>query len=144
VPLDETQELKSPPSRFVTCYVTAKRIHSDMILDLRDHWQKIHFTAHWPVVRNLPTEHNRPAREWIVNNTDDIIRSETVLCFAHPADVLCGSIFELGIAYAHGKRIWLVGENEGYKEWRFAPRIRRAATLEVALTEITRLAEYQS
>lgn len=142
MPVEEKQELKTAPNVFVTCYVTSKRIHSGLILDLRDKWPKIHFTAHWPIVRNISTEHNRPAREWIVNNVDDIIRSQTVLCYAEKDDILCGSIFELGIAWAHGKQIWLVGDNPYYKEWKFAPRIHRRETLERALKDITALTGY--
>lgn len=139
----EKQELVYPPDASVSCYVTAKRLHSNLILDLRDKWPQIHFTAHWPIVRDIAKEHNRPAREWIINNVDDIIRAQTVLCLAEEADVMCGSLFELGIAWAHGKKIWLVGENAGYKEWKFAPRIRRAATLDTALTEIMGLIKYK-
>lgn len=137
------QQMTSPPGMTIGCYVTAKRLHANRILDLREAWPKIHFTAHWPIVRDLPREHNRPAREWIINNVDDIIRAATVVCFAEPEDVLCGSLFELGIAWAHGKQIWLVGDNPGYKEWKFAPRIKRAATIDQALSEIVGLIKYK-
>lgn len=140
--IDNQNELKGPPDARVMCYVTSKRIHSEKILDLRDAWPRIHFTAHWPIVRNIATEHNRPAREWIINNVDDIIRSQAVCCYAEKPDMLCGSIFELGIAWAHGKKIWLVGENQFYKEWIFAPRIRRVGTIDQAMKEITALTEY--
>jgi nucleoside 2-deoxyribosyltransferase len=136
------QELSSAPDRYVSCYTTAKRIHSDKILSWRSAWPKIYFTARWPVVRNISTEQMRPASHWLRDNVDDIVRSETVLAYAEPDDQLSGTIFELGIAWAHGKDIWLVGENPLYKEWRMAPRIRNAHNLEQALKEITRRADY--
>ena len=137
------QSLSIPPGRFVPVYVTAKRHHSDKLLALRDLWPHIYFTMRWPVVRNVPSEAARPAVHWVQDNADDIERSEYVICDSVPEDDLNGSIFELGIAWRAGKTIYLVGDNERYKEWKFAARVLRRGTLEQVLEEITASIAYR-
>jgi nucleoside 2-deoxyribosyltransferase len=137
------QELKIPPGRFVSVYITSKRIHADYLLSLRQEWPHLYFTARWPVVRNIPTEQNRPAAHWLQDNVGDMERAEVVVLLAHPDDDLSGSIFEAGIAWGMGKTIYLVGENRSYKEWKFAARIRRHPTMALALEEITRSIAYR-
>lgn len=130
------QELDGPPGKFVSCYTASKLIHAPKLIALRTEWPRIYLTARWIAGANSSVESARPAAHWLVDNADDIIRSDAFLLYAEPEDVLKGAIWEAGIAWAHGKDMWLVGENASYSKWKFAPRTRRIPTLERALEEI--------
>lgn len=130
------QSLDGPPGRFVSCYTASKLIHAPKLLALRQEWPRIYFTARWVAGASSSVESARPAAHWLIDNADDIIRSDTFLLYAEPEDVLKGAVWEAGIAWANGKDIWLVGDNPSYSKWKFAPRIHRAPTLERALGEI--------
>lgn len=140
--MTETNSLTQQPGRYVTCYITAKRIHSRELLDLRKDHPSIHFTASWPVVRDISTEQSTPARIWFRNNVDDILRAKTFVCYARPEDVLNESLVELGVAWAHRIPIWLAGENEGFKEWKAAEGIRHGVSRDQALKEIADTIRY--
>lgn len=137
------QELKSPPGVFVPVYVTAKRRHAPMLLELRKAWPQIYFTARWPSVRDVASEQIKPAAHWLEDNAADALRSEVVIGFAEPEDDLNGSIWELGAAWRAGTPIFLVGENAGYKEWKFAKGIRRFHTMEAALEAVVDRIRYR-
>lgn len=136
-------QLEYPPGRFVSVYITSKRIHAAKLLDLRAQWPRLYFTARWPIVRDIAAEQSRPARFWMRDNNDDMTRSEVVLCYAEKHDDLNTSIFELGNAWAHNKPIYLVGENEGYKEWQHAEGIQHFDKMETALQRITDRIRYR-
>ncbi len=127
------QHMSMPPGQFVRVYITSKRIHANFLLDIRKNFPNIYFTARWPVVRDISAEQTKPAALWIQDNVDDIIRSDIFACYAEEDDVLNGSIWESAVAWAHGKPIFLAGRNEGFKEWKFAPRTRSFETLDSAL-----------
>jgi hypothetical protein len=135
--------LEYPPGKFVSVYITSKRIHAAKLLELRQHWERLYFTARWTIVRDIAAEQARPARFWMRDNHDDMIRSDVMLSYAEPEDALNTSIFEIGDAWAHGKPIYLVGENEGYKEWKHAEGIFHVKDLNVALQKITDRIRYQ-
>ena len=148
------QEMIYPPGKYVSVYVTAKRIHAGMLLDLRKDWPHLYFTARWPIVRDISSEQSKPAHLWLQDNTDDIIRSDVVVFYAEPDDVLSGSIWETAVGWTHGKEIYLAGSNPGFKEWRFAPRVRchltdaesgktARACLDDALAAVTGRLRYQ-
>lgn len=132
----EKQEMQYPPGKFVSIYITSKRIHANQLLELRKNWPHLYFTAKWPVVRDITAEQARPAVHWLQDNVDDIVRSDVFMCFAETDDNLNGSIWEAGVAWAHNKPIYLVGENAGYKEWAHARNTRRIGSLESALSEV--------
>lgn len=136
------QEMTSPPGHFVSCYVASKLIHATKIMELRNAWPKIYFTARWPVVRDLPSEKMRPARHWLLDNVDDILRSQTVLVYAEKEDRLKTALVEVGIAWRSGIPIHLVGYHDDYAKWRNLPRITRHGTLDAALTSISKMADY--
>lgn len=141
-PLTEHQALSSPPGRHINVYVTAKRIHAAELLALRADWPQINFTARWPVVRDIASEQSRPATLWLQDNVDDIIRSDAVVCHADEADELSGSIWEVGVAWAHGKPIYLTGRNKGFKEWRHARNTWHYERRETALHHIAARLRY--
>lgn len=137
------QEMSYPPGVYVPVYITAKRIHAPMLLDLRKDHPNIYFTARWPVVRDISSEQLRPARLWFQDNVADMTRAEAVIHYAEKDDLLSGSLVELGVAWAHGKDIYLCGENAGYKEWQAAPRIKHGLSIGDALTEIADRIRYR-
>ncbi len=137
-----TSELNYPPGKFVSVYVTAKRRHSSMLLGLRTLWPQLYFTGRWPIVRDIASEQIRPASHWMQDNADDAARAQVFVGFAEPEDVLSTSIFEIGAAWNRGQLIFLVGQNEGYKEWTFATGIRRFATMDDALHQAMELIRY--
>jgi len=141
--IQPTNQLNYPPGKFVSVYVTSKRIHAAKLLDLRGSWDKLYFTARWPIVRDIAAEQARPARFWMQDNNDDMVRSDVVLCYAEKEDQLNTSIFEIGNAWAHRKPIYLVGENEGYKEWQHAEGIYHIKDLNLALQKITDRIRYR-
>jgi hypothetical protein len=139
-----THEQNRPPGRFVRTYITSKRIHAAKLLALRDDHPLLYFTARWPVVRDISFEQARPAQLWFQDNVDDALRSEAFVCHAEKDDLLSGSLVELGIAWHAGLPIWLSGENEGFKEWKHAPRIRHVASIDQALKEVADLGCYDN
>lgn len=136
--------LSVPPGKFINVYVTSKRIHAAELLALRGNWEHINFTARWPVVRDISTEQSRPASLWLQDNVDDILRSDVLVCKAEKADMLSGSIWEVGVAWANGKPIYLVGDNAGFKEWRHATNTWHYEHMENALTHITARLRYDA
>lgn len=139
----ETQRLEYPPGATVSVYITSKRIHAAKLLDLRPRWPYLYFTARWPIVRDIAHEQTRPAKFWLQDNEADMLRSEVVACYAEPEDELNTSIYELGKAVAHGKPIYLIGDNRHYKEWQFDRGIKHVGSLSTALQEITDRIKYR-
>lgn len=140
---ETVQQTQSPANVWVTCYTASKLIHATKLLGLRDQWPKIHFTARWPVVRDISSEQSRPAAHWLMDNVDDIIRSQVVLVYVEKDDHLKGGLVEVGIAWAHGKQIYLVGDHEDYSKWKFLPRVHRCKDLEDACRRISSLTNYK-
>lgn len=138
------QELSSPPDRYVTCYIASKLIHSEKIIELAKTHKKIHFTARWPVYRNISSQQARPAAHYLMDNVDDIIRSETVLVYVEPEDHLKGGLVEIGIAWAHGKEIYLAGDHADFSKWQYLPRVHRMHSLEAALAAISAKTHYDT
>lgn len=138
------QELSSPPDRYITCYVASKLIHSEKIIELGAKHKKIHFTARWPVYRNISSQQARPAQHYLLDNVDDILRSETVLVYVEPEDHLKGGLVEIGIAWAHGKEIYLAGDHTDFSKWQLLPRVHREHSLEAALSAISSRANYSN
>lgn len=150
--------LSSAPDRWVSLYVAAKLRHAPMFLALRKDWPKIRFAARWPLTATLESESNRPALHWQDDNLADMMTSEIVLVYAEPGDHLQNALFEAGIAWHMGKKIWLVSpgmfekagdDEEGkivdhpdFKNLRGRPRVRLVRSLAQALGEIARLADY--
>lgn len=140
---DQVQALHSPPGKFQSVYITSKRIYAPMLLELRKDWPTLYFTARWAVTRDIPSEQSKPANLWLRDNVDDIMRSEFVICYAQKDDVLvANSIWECGFAWAHGKPIYLVGENSAFKEWRSADRTWHYETLAGAFVHIINRTKY--
>lgn len=139
----DKQEMNYPTGKYVSVYITSKRIHAAKLLELRERWTYLYFTARWPVVRDISFEQGRPARLWLRDNEDDMLRSDVVVCYAEKDDQLNTSIFELGAAYARHKPIYLVGNNLGFKEWQHAEGIQHFETMDVALQRITDRLKYR-
>jgi hypothetical protein len=144
--------LTSAPDRWVSLYVAAKLRHAPMLVEVRKSWPKIRFSARWPLIATLESESNRPARHWQDDNLADMMTSEVVLIYAEPGDHLQNALFEAGIAWQMGKKIWLVSakltedsfEHPDFKNLRGRPRVRLVSNFEKALEEIAKLAEYPS
>jgi hypothetical protein len=138
VRVEEMQELGSPPGTFVSVYITAKLIHSTMLVDLRKNWPKLYFTARWPLTAHLPSEQAKPASLWTRDNEDDIKRADVVLGYAHPDDRLKAALTELGYAHAHGKAIYLAGPTEAFGDYAYCSSVvKRTERLEIALQTIS-------
>lgn len=137
------QELKAPPDKFVGLYITAKLIHAEMLRDIRKDWPHIYFTARWPLTARLPAEQTKPTRLWTRDNLTDILAAECVLGYADKDDDLRTVNWELAIAWAHGKEIYLVGPREKFGDYAFAERVHRYEELETALKAVSQRIRYQ-
>lgn len=155
--------LARSPDRWVSCYVAGKNRHAPMLSAIRKDWPTIRFAARWPLIASMPSEANRPARHWQDDNLADMMTSEVMVVYAEPGDHLSNAIFEAGIAWQMGKRIWLVSpgmferddetvegdegrivDHPDFKNLRGRPRVRLVRSLAAALTEIATLADYPS
>lgn len=142
VRVDGMQEMIAPPGEFVSCYVTSKLIHARDLIDLRKNWPKIYFTARWPATANLSSEQAKPARLWTRDNVTDIQASECVLAYAQSDDELKAVLWELGIAWANGKDLYLVGKREQYGKYSMADNVHFYESLDTALSAISRRKDY--
>jgi nucleoside 2-deoxyribosyltransferase len=142
VRVTEIQDMSAPPGRFTSVYVAAKLIHAAELVEMRQHWPTIYFTARWPLTANLPSEQSKPAALWTRDNRDDIARSDVVLVYADPHDHLTDVLWEVGIALAMGKDIYLVGPQEKFGKYGMISGIRRFSDRGAALTEISKRINY--
>ncbi len=92
----------------IRVYITAKIIHAQMLTESRVKYDGIYFTAKWNIVANLSSEKVRPVTYWLNDNFDDIARSDFVIIYAEPHDVLKTSLVEVGYAMAHNKPVYVV------------------------------------
>lgn len=137
-----TSQVTAPPGRYASAYVSAKRIHAPMLVAIRKDWPRVNFTARWPVVANISSEHARPARLWLRDNIDDIARSDHFVAFAEQTDELNGTIFEAGCAAILGKPIFVAGNCPGFGKWQFFENATRFPTLDAALTAVSKTVEF--
>lgn len=118
----------------IRVYTTAKVIHATMLKEVRAKYDGIYFTARWPLVANISSENVRPVVYWLNDNFDDISRSDYVIIYAEPHDVLKTSLVEIGWAMAHGKIVYCVGNNAQFEPWN--AMCRRVGTFDEAIKRI--------
>lgn len=145
--VDSKMEMTAPPGKFIPVYITAKMIHAEMLVEARKDWPRLYFTARWALTAKLPTEQTKPAALWTQDNEDDIVRSRVVVGFSHPQDKkpMKDILWELGIAHAHRKAIYLAGPLERFGNYAYCSSVvGRHEKLETALERISLLADYTS
>jgi len=101
----------------IRVYTTAKIIHAEFLKNIRNKWDEIYWTARWPVTVNLSSEKIKPIVYWLNDNIDDVVRSDYVILYAEQEDKLNISLGEIGVAIAHGKPIYFVGNNPAFHNW---------------------------
>lgn len=121
----------------IRVYTASKKTHAAKLKDFRSKVDGIYFTARWPITCLIEDEKVKPARHWQQDNIDDIIRSDAILVYVESGEHLKGGLVEIGIAIAHGKPVFLVGEHADYSKWQYLPRVyRNMKTLEEAIDRI--------
>lgn len=143
----------APPREYVSVYIIAKLIHAKTLVDIRKDWPKLHFTARWPLTAQLPTELGKQARLWTQDNEDDLIRADTVVGFTDPEEAtpLGDPLWELGMAHAHRKPIYLAGPIERFGKYAHCKSVERRFVggsaldnLGNALSEVSKRNDYVS
>lgn len=141
------QEMTAPPGKFVSVYITAKLIHAPLLVHLRKDWPRLYFTARWPLTAQLPSESAKPASLWTQDNETDLLAAQVVVAYSHRDEAmpLKDPLWELGLAHAHRKPIYLVGEIERFGKYAHASSVAgRYLELVNALEAISRLNDYPS
>ena len=145
-PNTKVTQLGGPPDKFISVYIVSKLKHAQTLYDLFQKYPRIRLTASW-VYREVgkahfPDQGNRPAKQWLRDNKDDILRSDAVLVWAEPLDELKNAIYEAGWAVAHGRPVYVIGTNRSYSTWQMDQGITRIGSLEQALDYLTSLTMY--
>lgn len=141
------QSMTAPPGKFVAVYITAKLIHAHYLVQIRQDWPRLYFTARWPLTATLPSESAKPATLWTADNETDMNAARVVVGYSHEdeATPLRDPLWELGEAHALRKPIYLVGPHERFGKYAFCSSVAgRYAKLESALAEISHLNDYES
>lgn len=136
----------------IKIYTASKVRHADRLRALRPHADKIHFNARWPDTATLAQNAAKPASHWLMENVDDIIMADAVFVYAEEGEHLKTALFEAGVAYAHRKHIWVIGQtvvpsdasfglrtifHPDYEPWcRASDLMHRANDFESAIKEV--------
>lgn len=123
--------------RHLRVYTASKLHYAPMWRELRvdADWRFVHFTARWPFMTLCEfhaSEAAPQARHFWMHDEHDVAQSDVVLVYAEPEDHLRGALVEAGMALGAGKRVLLVGENEGFGTWQWHPRVGRVSNLHFA------------
>lgn len=141
------QEVKAPPGKFISVFIAAKKIHAPMLVELRQQWPRLHFTARWPIAVQHASERDKRAAMWTNDNETDILAAETFVGFSAPEESspLRDPLWELGLAHAHRKPIYLAGPLERFGSYAFCSSVvARFDTLDAALQRISERLDYES
>jgi hypothetical protein len=99
------------------------------------------FTARWISYAGWPTDDPRhiadtpenAVRFW-VEDEEDVLRADVVLCYAEGDEHLRGGLVEAGIGLGARKHVIVVGEHRDYGTWQYHPRVHRVETIHEALS----------
>jgi nucleoside 2-deoxyribosyltransferase len=117
-------------------YTASKISYASLWRQLRnEEWKHLDFTARWIDIEDLELEEriSGPAEYvhfWTID-IQDVRRSDFVLIYARPGDLLKGALVEVGAALALGKIVLSVGIDPSHT-WSYHPCVVRLDTLSQA------------
>ncbi len=120
--------------RAIRVYGASKLSHSQMWIELRKRYPRIHFTARWPFFTGILEDTEEQAKHFWLDDEADIRQADCVIVYADSeAEKLRGALVEAGIAIGLGKKVFVVGEHPDYGTWQFHPLVVRVKSVEAAL-----------
>lgn len=121
------------PNYRLYIYFASKLQHANIGKLLLAEWTEFQWTSRWPQchVGKVPQQPNYSKVFW-EHDLEDVQKANVVLVYSKPEDVLRGALVEAGMAIALGKRVVVVGENDGYGTWQYHPLVFQANNLSEA------------
>lgn len=119
----------------IKIYLASKLHHVRRWQALRDEWApEFEISSSW--IDTYVEENDTPdlAPLFWDRNQDDIFMCDYLIIFAVVADELRGALVEAGMALAYGKKVIVVGDNEGFGTWQYHPDVTRVRTMDEAKT----------
>ena len=99
-------------------------------LDLHDRWKEIYIHARWiKHWANKTQETPANAREFWVEDFEDIENADLVVVYAQENDQLRGALVEVGYALCLGLPVVLIGNHKDFGTWQHHPDIIKVANL---------------
>lgn len=144
LPHDEFVIIPRSRSSHLSVYTASKIHHSSLWLALRVEWPEIAFTARWPEAIGQIPETPTNAREFWVEDLEDVSACDVVLVYGEPGASLRGALVEAGMGIALGKRVLVVGECESFGTWQFHPLCTRVSDLAHARAKLGEWANTQA
>lgn len=120
-----------PPNPRLKVYGASKLFYKDLWKKLYLEWPEIWFTNRWPWVHcgTFPDEAEFARRFWC-EDLEDVKSADVVMVYSgSTTDVLRGALVEAGMGLALGKRVVVVGSNDGFSTWQYHPMVTRVADL---------------
>lgn len=121
-------------------YTASNLTHAMLWRALRAEWSEVNFCARWPWqhinddgTAKWPDDKAFGSVFW-EHDFQDVQRSNVVLCYAEPQDVLRGALVEAGMALGMGKLVITVGSNESFGTWQHHSRVLQVKDLSSART----------
>jgi len=118
---------------------TASRFHrADLWIELSQMKRFNHyFHARWlkHYTRNHP-ETPANSRKFWPENLEDIRTSDCVIVYSENEDIQGGAFIEAGAALAFNKKVYVAGENPGYRSWIHHPNVIICKSILDAINEI--------
>lgn len=127
-------------SSLLKIYTASKLHHAEKFKKLRTDWPEFHFTARWPFFHQQVDDSPEEAKKFWIDDLHDVERADVVLCYGEGDDILRGALVEVGMAFALGKRVIVVGDRKCYGTWRYYSLVSIADNLDHARNILNQIA----
>ncbi len=118
----------------IRVYPASKLRHGPMWRDLDAQTPAVQFHARWLKHNKIGTPDTADkAREFWLQDVQDIKDADCVFVYAEPDDHLRGALVEAGIAIAFGVSVCVIGIHADYGTWQHHPRVHHATDMADAL-----------
>lgn len=118
----------------IRVYTASKLRHGAMWRKLDEETPGITCYSRWLKHNRIVTPDTpENAREFWLQDTQDVRDADVVFVYAEPDDHLRGALVEAGIAIAMGVPVIVIGDHPDYGTWQYHPLVIKALTIEKAI-----------